>query len=118
MALPMTQDLVIPTLVLTALFWLPGVALVGAVLMYLWATEVIRVAADGQPKPPLWHDALSDPVNTVLKPLGVCLIICIELYVPFILVATTIAATGDELWAWTVIQKSPSRKTAVIGGPK
>jgi len=99
--------LAIPTIVFTALFWFPGVALVGAILLYLWATEVIRVAAAGQSKPPLWHGALSDPVNTVLKPLGVGLIICIELYLPFILVATMIAAVGDELWAWTVIQKSP-----------
>jgi len=100
--------LAIPTLVFAALFWLPSVALPGALLLYLWMAEVIRVAAAGEPRPPLWHGVKSDPVNTVLKPLGVALIACVELYVPFIVLATVIAMMGDtQSYAWTVIQNSP-----------
>jgi len=100
--------LAIPTLVFAALFLLPSVALVGALLLYLWTAEVIRAAAAGEAKPPLWHGIKSDPVNTVLRPLGVALIICVELYVPFIVMATVIAMMGDaQSYAWTVIQNSP-----------
>ncbi len=100
--------LAIPTLVFAALFWLPSVALPGAFLLYLWMAEVIRVAAAGETKPPLWHGVKSDPVNTVLRPLGVALIICVELYVPFIVLATVVAMMGDtQSYAWTVIQNSP-----------
>jgi len=100
--------LAIPTLVFSALFWLPSVAVLGAILLYLWTAEVIRVAAAGEAKPPLWHGVKSDPVSTVLKPLGVALIVCVELYVPFIVLATVIAMMGDtQSYAWTVIQHSP-----------
>jgi hypothetical protein len=100
--------LLIPTIVLSALFWLPGVSLIGGVLVYLWVAEVIRTAARGAVKPPLWHDVLSDPVDTVLRPLGVALIVGVELYVPFLLFAVVIAMVGDgDSYAWTVIQESP-----------
>jgi hypothetical protein len=100
--------LAIPTVALAALSWLPGVALVAALLLYLWTTEVIRAAAAGEPRPPLWDGVKSDPVNTVLRPLGVAFIVCVELYVPFIVLATVIAMMGDsQSYAWTVIQNSP-----------
>jgi hypothetical protein len=100
--------LVIPTLVFTALFLMPSVAVVGTLVLYLWMAEVVRITAAGDARPPLWHGVKSDPANTVLKPLGVALIVCVELYVPFIILATVIAMMGDtQLYAWTVIQNSP-----------
>jgi hypothetical protein len=100
--------LAIPTVVFAALFWIPAVALAAVLLLYLWVAEVIRATANGDTKPPLWHGAVSDPVNTVLKSLGVALIVGAELYLPFLLVATIMATTGGvQSDAWTVMQKSP-----------
>jgi len=98
--------LAIPTVVMAALFWLPGVALVGFLLLYLWATEIIRTAAQGDAKPPLWHGLVSTPVDTVLKPLGTALIVAIQVYAPFIIVAMVLGVLTNE-GLGEVIQGSP-----------
>jgi hypothetical protein len=100
--------LVIPTVIFSALFWIPNVALIAALLVFVWVCEVIRAAAGGDVKPPMWHAAVADPVNTVLKSLGVALIVGVELYLPFLLIATILGMTGGlQTDAFTVIQKSP-----------
>ena len=98
---------VIPGLVLGGLWWLPGGALVGGVILYLWAIQVIRAAGLLEPRPPLWHRLLSEPKEALAKPLWMAVVIGAELYLPFLVFGQIFAATGTAPNALTAIQSSP-----------
>lgn len=94
------------SLVFAGLFWIPAITVIPMLLLYLVAAEVIRVAADGETCPPLWHGIVENPTDTVLKSIGVAMIIVAEVFVPFFVLAMILAATSDAS-SWTFIQKSP-----------
>jgi hypothetical protein len=98
----------IPTAVVWALLWVPVAKIAVPFLLFLWAVEVVRTAAGQRERPPLWHGFREHPIDTLLKPFGVALILAVELYAPFLVLAGILAwvdARNPSLW--TVIEKSP-----------
>lgn len=99
--------LAIPTCVVAALLWVPGISLVVPLLLFLWVVEIVKVAADGETSPPLWHGFIGNPVDTVLKPIAVALIVAVEMYAPFVVLAVILGVLDEGQSYTTVIKKSP-----------
>jgi hypothetical protein len=86
----------IPTAVIWGLLWVPVVKVMVPLLLFLWAVEVARATAGGRDTAPLWHGALERPIDTVLKPLGVAVVVAAELYLPFIVIAGILALSDPR----------------------
>ena len=97
----------IPTLVLGGLWWIPGGALAGGVILYLWAIQVIRASGLLEPRPPTWQGMFSEPKEALVKPILLAIVIGAELYLPFLIFGQMFAASGAAPNALAAIQGSP-----------
>ncbi|MFQ5512251.1 MAG: tol-pal system YbgF family protein [Candidatus Krumholzibacteriia bacterium] len=101
--------LVIPTVVLSALWWIPGMDALGVALLYLWGAQVVRSSAMLEDRPPLWHYLLSESREALGRPALAGFVVAAELYLPFLVIAQIVVSSGGSIYhdPFTVIRTSP-----------
>ena len=101
--------LVIPTLVLSGLWWVPGMSVLGGAILFLWGIQVLRSSALLEPTPPLWHRLFTEPGEALLKPILLAAVVGLEVYLPFIIFGQMLvssSASGAPN-AFLALQTSP-----------
>jgi hypothetical protein len=108
--------MLIPAIAIFALSWSIWTLVPAALLIGLWATEVIAASSGGRAKPPLWHSFVSDPPTTILRRLAVLTGVAMELYLPFVAIAVVLMVTGqsDRANIFEVIARSPVMTVVVF----
>jgi hypothetical protein len=59
---------VIPAAVLAGLSWVPGGAIIGSVLVWLWLFQIMEYTARGATRPADWNRAFADPWRKLVRP--------------------------------------------------
>lgn len=100
---------IVPTAVLTGLFWTVWTAVPALLALSLWAIETVRSASLGEIRAPLLKPMFADPVRRIARPAAVTVLAAAGLSALFVALAGILIVThrSGEPNVFLVIKKSP-----------
>jgi hypothetical protein len=101
--------LIVPSVALAGLTFIPYAMLLVQVMLYLWITQTIHRVSMGRKLPPLWGDWLEKPTSRILLPILAAVIVGAELFGPFLLTAKLMMILGKSSTSNVILfmKKSP-----------